>query len=57
MQRSTHISYEIHKTFTGLLSLVNNYIQQEDDEDFIGTWMVIASFEAQENSFKVYFFM
>ena len=55
MHQSTQISYEIHDSFTGLLSLVNNFIQQEDDEDFIGTWMMIVSFEALENSFKVFF--
>ena len=55
LQQSTQISYEIHHSFTGLLSLVNNFIQQEDDEDFVGTWMMIASFEAPENSFEVFF--
>ena len=53
MQQSAHISYEIHDSFTELLSLVNNFIQQEDDEEFVGTWMMIASFEAPQNSFKV----
>lgn len=53
MQQSTQISYEIHDTFTGLLSLVNNFVQQEDDEDFVGTWMMIANFEAPEDTFKV----
>ena len=51
MHQSTQISYEVHDAFTGLLSVVNNFIQQKDDEDFIGTWMMIASFEAPENGF------
>ena len=60
MAQSTQISYEVHDTFTGLLSVVNNFIQQEDDEDFIGTWMMIASFEIPENIFvlnKVYYLL
>ena len=55
MHQSTQILYEIHDSFTGLLSLVNNFIQQEDNEEFFGTWMMIVSFEAPENSFKVFF--
>ena len=55
MHQTTQISYEIHDSFTGLLSLVNNFIQQEDDEEFVGTWMMIVSFEAPENGFKVFF--
>lgn len=51
MHQSTQVSYEVHDTFTGLLSVVNNFIQQKDDDDFIGTWMLIASFEAPENGF------
>lgn len=51
MHQSTQISYEVHDSFTGLLSIVNNFIQQKDDEDFIGTWMTIANFEAPENGF------
>ena len=51
MTQSTEITYEVHDIFTGLLSVVNNFIQQEDDDDFFGTWMMIASFEAHENGF------
>ena len=53
IKQSVQISYEIHDSFTELLSLVNNFIQQEDDEEFFGTWMMIASFEAPQNSSKV----
>ena len=38
------ISYEVHSTMTGLISIVNNYIQEEKDEDFVGTWMMVATF-------------
>lgn len=41
---SGRISYEVHSTKTALLSVVNNYIQQQDDEDFVGTWMMVATF-------------
>ena len=54
MHQSTQISYEVHDTFTGPLSVVNNFIQQKDDEDFVGTWMMIASFEAPENGFVLH---
>lgn len=45
IRQSGRISYEVHNTFTSLMSLVNNYIQQQDDEDFVGTWMMIANFK------------
>ena len=51
MHESAHISYEVHSMFTGLLSVVNNFIQQQENEDFIGTWMMIANFEAPEDRF------
>ena len=38
------ISYEIHSTITGKMSIVNNFIQQQEDEEFEGTWMMVASF-------------
>ena len=44
IRQSGRISYEVHSTLTGLVSAVNNFIQQEDDEDFIGTWMMVATF-------------
>ena len=40
---SGKISYEVH-TNTGLISVVNNFIQQQEDEDFVGTWMLVATF-------------
>ena len=27
------------------MSLVNTFIQQQDDEDFVGTWMMVANFK------------
>lgn len=27
------------------MSLVNTFIQQQDDQDFVGTWMMIANFD------------
>ena len=45
IRQSGHISYEVHSTFTSLMSVVNNYIQEEDDEDFVGTWMMVAHFK------------
>ena len=44
IRQSGRIYYEVHSTLTGLVSTVNNFIQQEDDEDFIGTWMMVATF-------------
>lgn len=41
---SGRISYEVHTSMTGLMSQVNNFIQQEDDEEFVGTWMMVATF-------------
>ncbi len=38
------ISYEVHTTMTGLMSIVTNYIQSEEDDEFIGTWMTVATF-------------
>ena len=29
---------------TGLMSIVTNYIQSEEDDEFIGTWMTVATF-------------
>lgn len=41
---SGRISYEVHSTMTALMSVVSNYIQQQDDKDFVGTWMMVATF-------------
>ena len=41
---SGRISYEVHSATTGLISIVNNYIQLQEDEDFVGTWMIVATF-------------
>ncbi len=38
------ISYEIHRTITDKMSVVNNFIQQQEDEEFVGTWMMVAFF-------------
>ena len=45
IHQSGQISYEVHSTFTGLMSFVNNFVQQQDDEDFVGTWMMVANFK------------
>ena len=45
VRQSGQISYEVHSTFTELMSVVNNYIQQQEDEEFVGTWMMIADFK------------
>ena len=45
IRQSGQISYEIHSMFTELMSIVNSYIQQQDDEEFIGTWMMVANFK------------
>jgi hypothetical protein len=29
---------------TGLVGVVNNFIQEEESEDFVGTWMMVATF-------------
>lgn len=42
--QSGSISYEVHSTATGLTSIVNNFIRQEGEEDFLGTWMMVATF-------------
>lgn len=39
------VSYEVHSGVSGLISVVNNFIQQQDDKDFVGTWMLVATFE------------
>ena len=44
IQQSGRISYEVHSTTASLISIVNNFIQQQDDEDFVGTWMMVATF-------------
>ncbi len=44
IRHSGRISYEVHNTTTDLVSVVNNFIQQRDDEDFVGTWMMVATF-------------
>ena len=43
IRQSGRISYEVHSTTTGLMSVVNNFIHQQD-EDFVGTWMLAATF-------------
>ena len=45
IRESGLISYEVHTSFTALMSSVNNYIQQQEDEDFVGTWMMIGHFK------------
>lgn len=45
IRQSGQISYEVHSSVTGLMSLVNTFIQQQDDEDFVGTWMMVANFK------------
>ena len=51
IRQSGQISYEVHSTFTGLMSVVNKFIQQHNDEDFVGTWMMVADFkEAPQDS-------
>ena len=42
---SGRISYEVHTTFTALMSYVNEFIQHRGHEDFIGRWMMIAEFK------------
>ena len=42
---SGSVSYEVHSITTGLISIVNNFIQQQEDEDFMGTWMMVATFD------------
>ena len=44
-RQSGVISYEVHTRFTALMSSVNNYIQQQDDGDFVGTWMMVGNFK------------
>ena len=44
IHQSGHVSYEIHNTTTDLMSLVNNFVQQQEDEDFVGTWMMVATY-------------
>ena len=44
IRQSGRISYEVHNTMTGLISIVNNFIQQQEDEDFVGSWMMVATF-------------
>ena len=36
------------------MSIVNNYIQQQGDENFVGTWMMIGNFKEapQEGSLE-----
>lgn len=41
---SGKISYEVHSTMTALMSIVNNYIQEHNDEDFVGTWMMLVTY-------------
>ncbi len=36
------VSYEVHNNSTGLLSIVSNFIRQEENNAFVGTWMVVA---------------
>ena len=43
IRQSGKISYEVHSRMTGLLSTVNNFIHQQD-EYFVGTWMLAATF-------------
>ena len=53
------ISYEVHTTMTGLVSVVTNFIQEEEDEEFVGSWMMVATFqdlplqEATKNDVRV----
>ena len=53
-RQSGLISYEVHSNFTAQMSTINNYIQQQDDEDFVGTWMMIGNFKEapQEGSLE-----
>ena len=44
IRQSGRISYEVHSSATGLMSVVNNFIQLQEDEDFVGTWMMVATF-------------
>lgn len=52
IHKSGTISYEVHSNMTGLMSVVNNFIQQQDNEDFVGKWMIVAMFNdvPQQNS-------
>lgn len=42
--QSGGISYEVHTSTTGLVSTVNNFIQQQRDDGFVGSWMIVATF-------------
>ena len=45
LTQSGSISFEVHSTTTGLTSTVNEFIQKQfENEDFVGTWMMVATF-------------
>ena len=39
------ISYEVHTTMTGLVNVVTNFIQEEEDVEFVGSWMMVTTFQ------------
>ena len=39
------VSYEVHSSTTGPLSAVNQLVSQREEEEFIGTWMVVAEWK------------
>ena len=36
------ISYEVHNANTGLISTVSNFVRQTQQNNFNGTWMLVA---------------
>ena len=36
------ISYEVHNTSTSLMSTVSNFIRKTQQNEFSGTWMLVA---------------
>ena len=44
LQKFGMISYEVHSELTSLMSIVNNFIQQVENEEFVGSWMMIVTF-------------
>ena len=43
IRQAGRISYEVH-TSTDLISVVNNFIQEREEEDFVGMWMMVVTF-------------
>ena len=42
IRSSGQISYEVHSSYTALLSYVSTYISQQMDTNFTGSWMLVA---------------